>query len=349
MGRPSKQDQLFLRAAEAELAAVQLDAPVGWQDWLEAFRTHSGAALTSVHRVALHGSTLGIDFEITADAGRGFGVGLHRMVAETQPGGSILYDPSRPEPKQRNVVLTPYRDVLGRDPAIPEAMFGFARACRFDVAGQVRALVCDGPILLAWVGGAWPVDETGHAAHLLRSLLPAIRSRLMIDRAFGHAPLLAATLQASLEALGVPAYLVVNRFGRDRIELTNTAGARALDREGAAVLSRIDESRARAPDGGMFRIVAVDSPGVPRATLAIARSPIGLGSRLMGAAERFGLTPRQLEVLELVLLGHTNRTIGELLRCAEGTAEQHVSALLEKMGADTRSQLVAQVWSCPEV
>ncbi|MCK6571537.1 helix-turn-helix transcriptional regulator [Myxococcota bacterium] len=294
----------------------------------------------------MHGDRLGVDFEISADQGRGFGAGLRRTLGATAPASGILYDPTRPDRDQRNVVLTPFRDVLRGEAAVQPAMIDLATACRFEIAGQVRALVCDGPLLLAWVGGAWPVEATARATFLLRSLLPAIRQRLLVDRAFGHAPLLAAALQASLDALGVPAFLLIHRHGRDTVEMTNPAGMQAMERDPTGTRAQLAASRAALHDGmGAFRMIPVEATGCPRAMLAIARTPVDLALRVGAAATRFKLTLRQREVLGLLLLGHTNRTIGECLACTEATVEQHVTALLNKTGADTRSQLVARVWN----
>ena len=45
----------------------------------------------------------------------------------------------------------------------------------------------------------------------------------------------------------------------------------------------------------------------------------------------FGLTPRELQVLELLSGGCTNREIGERLFMAEKTASVHVSRILSKL------------------
>lgn len=53
------------------------------------------------------------------------------------------------------------------------------------------------------------------------------------------------------------------------------------------------------------------------------------------------LTPRELEVLELVASGHTNSEIGVALSIALGTARAHVSSILEKLGAADRAEVTA--------
>lgn len=52
-------------------------------------------------------------------------------------------------------------------------------------------------------------------------------------------------------------------------------------------------------------------------------------------------TPRQHEVLELVLAGYTNKAIAQHLGISNYTARDHVSALLRKNEVQTRAELVA--------
>ena len=56
----------------------------------------------------------------------------------------------------------------------------------------------------------------------------------------------------------------------------------------------------------------------------------------VAAADRHGLTERELAVLELVAQGKTNREIGELLFMATKTASVHVSRIFTKLGAESR-------------
>jgi two-component system NarL family response regulator len=49
-------------------------------------------------------------------------------------------------------------------------------------------------------------------------------------------------------------------------------------------------------------------------------------------------TGRELEVLGLIVNGRSNKEIGRLLGIAEGTVKSHVNRLLEKLGADDRTQ-----------
>ena len=59
------------------------------------------------------------------------------------------------------------------------------------------------------------------------------------------------------------------------------------------------------------------------------------------AAERLGLTPRELEVLLLVAEGRTNREIGATLFMSEKTASVHVSRILSKLDVGGRVEAAA--------
>jgi DNA-binding NarL/FixJ family response regulator len=59
-------------------------------------------------------------------------------------------------------------------------------------------------------------------------------------------------------------------------------------------------------------------------------------SDLPSAAERFGLTERELEVLRQLMLGRSNREIAHALFISPKTASVHVSNIMRKLSAPTR-------------
>src|SRR5690242_964882 len=51
------------------------------------------------------------------------------------------------------------------------------------------------------------------------------------------------------------------------------------------------------------------------------------------------LTPRELDVLRLLALGHTNRQIAQVLSLSVRTVESHRSSIVDKLGLRTRAEL----------
>ena len=63
--------------------------------------------------------------------------------------------------------------------------------------------------------------------------------------------------------------------------------------------------------------------------------------------ERLGLTPRQREVLALLLDGKSNKTIARDLAISVETVKDHVAAVLRTLGVNSRTQAVAVVSRMP--
>ena len=57
-------------------------------------------------------------------------------------------------------------------------------------------------------------------------------------------------------------------------------------------------------------------------------------------AVSLGITPRQTDVLTLLLAGKSNKVISRELHLAEGTVKNHVAAVLKALNVDTRVQAV---------
>ncbi len=55
---------------------------------------------------------------------------------------------------------------------------------------------------------------------------------------------------------------------------------------------------------------------------------------------RLGVTPRELEILELIASGLSNREIADRLCVSENTVKTHSSRLFDKLGARRRTQAV---------
>ena len=58
------------------------------------------------------------------------------------------------------------------------------------------------------------------------------------------------------------------------------------------------------------------------------------------APERLGLTPREIEILQLMATSQTNRDIAEQLFISEETVRTHVKRILRKLNQPNRTQAV---------
>ena len=56
--------------------------------------------------------------------------------------------------------------------------------------------------------------------------------------------------------------------------------------------------------------------------------------------EDLGITPRELEILELIAQGMSNREIADKLYVSENTVKTHSSRVFDKLGAKRRTQAV---------
>lgn len=56
--------------------------------------------------------------------------------------------------------------------------------------------------------------------------------------------------------------------------------------------------------------------------------------------ESLGITPRELEVLELIAAGLSNKEIAERVHVSENTVKTHSSRVFDKLGARRRTQAV---------
>lgn len=72
-----------------------------------------------------------------------------------------------------------------------------------------------------------------------------------------------------------------------------------------------------------------------------SRQPLGLSPEMVKLAAQYGLTGRETEVLNELLLGRSNAEIAANLHIEEPTVKTHVGRVFKKVGATRRSELIS--------
>jgi DNA-binding CsgD family transcriptional regulator len=79
--------------------------------------------------------------------------------------------------------------------------------------------------------------------------------------------------------------------------------------------------------------------GEPRTAVCVRE----LGIEREAFARRYGLSPREAAVAELVLRGYGNPAIAVALGIAATTTKRHLTHIFDKIGVDSRTQLVSRL------
>lgn len=95
----------------------------------------------------------------------------------------------------------------------------------------------------------------------------------------------------------------------------------------------------------VLRLVLVGGTYIPPEALRTAAAPAPVPSASSAAPEApspkaLGLTPRQLEVLALLMQGKPNKLICRALDLREGTIKTHISAIYRALGVANRTEAV---------
>lgn len=291
--------------------------------------------------------------------------GLTRVVDQYLRGsrGRVgLYNPLRPEPAQRNRVIAGHtgqvidaaraRQVssrfgigarqLDQVQASAEHMTQSFRAMGVLDYHQMRVLVCDGSTMLAWVGGFCAEPPTARQRRMLGALVAPLRRRLQIEELMRANAIAQLVLATAMEQLPGAAYLTTPS---GHVRHANAAGAQRLRRGRRSLMDAIAAAIHPSPDvHSAFRAIPIRDPGLPPHFLVIERAAHRIDAPARAAAAiRYGLTPRESDVLALLCRGASNKVIASELGCAERTVEVHVSHILAKLDVDSRAAAIAKL------
>jgi DNA-binding NarL/FixJ family response regulator len=126
-----------------------------------------------------------------------------------------------------------------------------------------------------------------------------------------------------------------------KIILTNavTSDEAILRAVAAGVRGYIDEAAPAEEYKEALRVVGSGSMWAPRRVLCKFIERATADPRKSPVAGTGSLSERELQVLELLVAGHTNKEIGAELGIEERTVKLHVSRLMQKAGVDNRIAL----------
>jgi DNA-binding CsgD family transcriptional regulator len=257
-----------------------------------------------------------------------------------QASGVVNYDPRRPEPEQRNRALRLHEVHLHgpETTCVVERVWPEVGLGGYD---QLRVLVCEGPALLAWIGGLREEPYTSRECDLLRALVPSLQRALPLHRRLLDAGILAAGLAQALEAMIAPAF-VAHRDGR--IDHANTAGVELADDPEIDACGRLRDA-IEGRETASFT-AHLEAPGVPERFLVVLRERgSALELRLREAAKDWHATDRELHVLRWLVTGDSNKEIAVKLGRSEVSVERRITSLLHKAKCDGRARLIVRFWT----
>lgn len=156
-----------------------------------------------------------------------------------------------------------------------------------------------------------------------------------------------SVLTVALDLFGTAAFVVKAPC---HVLLANTPGRRLLEIASAGTLEELKSSMPSSEPIRPYELTSVGRISGGEGFLAIRRNPIskdGHSAHVSALAVRWGLTRRQMDVLALIMEGHSNGSIAETLNISAKTVEQHLKLLFQKAGVKRRSWLIARAHRGP--
>jgi len=167
------------------------------------------------------------------------------------------------------------------------------------------------------------------AVKMVRQLKPEI---LLLDLAMPRRPGLEALREMSTDTTGVRVILLTAAAEKDQIVEALQLGARGVVLKDSATQILLKSIRA-VMDGEYW----VGRESVSN-LVQYLRGLVGSSSNV-ARQRRYGLTPRELEIVSAVVAGYANKEIAEHFKISEDTAKHHLSNIFDKVGVSTRLEL----------
>jgi DNA-binding CsgD family transcriptional regulator len=255
--------------------------------------------------------------------------------------------------------------------AAPEEV---CRSCDFDravisrvrgstwVVEQLHIAAGDaGALAEQMTGLEVPLSTAPMETEMVRRKAPALVSDVREDLRAPHPLMSVAQSRGYVAAPVMPTGRVIGFLHADR--LASGSPLTAVDRdnlwtfaegfglvfERTVLLERLDEQRAKATE--TFRAAGAFIDELWGSEVRLARQEPELISVADTATSIFSpresrisalLTPREREVLELMVAGQTNSSIADQLVISEGTVKSHVKHILRKLRVSNRAEAVSR-------
>lgn len=204
---------------------------------------------------------------------------------------------------------------------------------------QIALALTERGTMLGYAGfGSFDDAFAPWAATVLSEVMPSLRARLAVDLRLREARVLGAALEAALELLEVPAFVLL---ASGHVVHANELGRLWRDRDPAGLRDAIEAGVRGDPDA----VLACDRRhvrGMPDVIVAVQRRARS-GARLARWAQDALLTRRETEVLEQVACGHANKTIAANLECSVKNVEAMITSILRKSGCASRTEILARL------
>ncbi len=279
----------------------------------------------------------------------------------------LLFNPAKPEANQRNVplALPPLVQIFSNGVMVRRARRGrpihlwpagghdslahrqqtekLLRAAGVHDDFVLRALICDGSKLLAWVGVFQPTEPTEEQREIFSAVIPALQKRLKMERLVGKTAFNAGALEIVLDKLSAPAFLISSDGA---IVGANSEGRLVAGTHCQGLEQRLRDSLASPGPQSPYDLIRLSWAGVPDHFLAVERPGLREHTnRLDRAVRQWSLRKQGAKVLSRLVQGDPNKAIAAKLGCAESTIELHVTQILRQAGVDNRGALIAKFWS----
>ncbi|HEV2696507.1 MAG TPA: response regulator transcription factor [Terriglobales bacterium] len=167
------------------------------------------------------------------------------------------------------------------------------------------------------------------AVNFVRKLRPEI---LLLDLAMPHRAGLEALRDISADSFPVRVILLTAAAEKEQIVEALQLGARGVVLKDSA--TQILLKSIRAVMQGEYWVGRESVSNLVQYLRSLVDS-----SSTASRGRRYGLTPRELEIISAVVAGYANKEVAEHFKISEDTVKHHMSNIFDKVGVSTRLEL----------